>query len=182
MDDFLREVKRLFEAPLQPSNLLTISGKLQEQFKQKLQSSNICMLPSYNHTLPSGHERGTYLALDVGGSTFRVALVDLHGKESGEEAMRIAKMATYKIDNSVRDLKGGAFFDWMAEKIKEVVADPEVQKNHGNSTLPMGLAWSFPIEYVSLLIGAHEQCVDISQANVNKKRQVGRNGQRVPFH
>lgn len=146
MDDFLLEVKRLFEAPLQPKRLLAMSGKLQEQFKQKLQSSNICMLPSYNHTLPTGHERGTYLALDVGGSTFRAALVDLGGKELGEKSMRITKMRCFRIDNAVRALKGHAFFDWMAARIAEVLADSEIGKSHGHSTIPMGLAWSFPIE------------------------------------
>ncbi len=148
MDDFLREVKRLFEAPLQPANLLAMSGKLQDQFQQKLQDSNICMLPSYTHTLPTGDERGTYLALDVGGSTFRVALVELCGKhKEWEKSMRMVKIESYRIDNSVRALKGHAFFDWMAERIAEVLDDAEVCKLRGSAVLPMGMAWSFPVEY-----------------------------------
>jgi hexokinase len=83
MDDFLREIQRLLESPLKSTKLLQISGKLQEQFTPKLQASDICMLPSYNHKLPSGNEQGTYLALDVGGSTFRVAVVELNGKQPG---------------------------------------------------------------------------------------------------
>src|SRR5579871_6198175 len=71
IDTFLSEVKCLFTAPLDPNNLLVISTKLQEQFKEKLQTGSSCMLPSYNHTLPTGYEKGKYLALDVGGSTFR---------------------------------------------------------------------------------------------------------------
>ena len=152
MDDFLREVQRLFEAPLKSTSLLAMSGKLQEQFEQKLQTSNICMLPSYNHTLPTGHEEGTYLALDVGGSTFRIALVELNGKDSAGKSMRIANMRSYRIDNSVRALKGHSFFDWMAEKIEEAIADPEVKKINGTSTLPMGLAWSFPVEFVQSIL------------------------------
>ncbi|XTI85911.1 actin-like ATPase domain-containing protein [Cenococcum geophilum] len=153
MDDFLREVQRLFEAPLKSTSLLAMSEKLQEQFEQKLQTSNICMLPSYNHTLPTGHEQGTYLALDVGGSTFRIALVELNGKNSAGKNMRIANMRSYRIDNSVRALKGHSFFDWMAEKIEEAIADPEVKKINETSTLPMGLAWSFPVEQTSIRSG-----------------------------
>ncbi|TKA76468.1 hypothetical protein B0A49_02232 [Cryomyces minteri] len=153
MDEFLREVQCLFEAPLQPANLHALSGKLQQQFRQKLQSSNICMLPSYNHTLPTGHERGTYLALDVGGSTFRVALVELGGKERGNQGMQITRMRSFRIDNAERALKGHAFFDWMADRIQDTLAEEDYQLSHGTSALPMGLAWSFPVEQTSIRSG-----------------------------
>lgn len=151
MDRFFRDAKRMFESPLQLQKLMEISEKLQVQFGQKLQASNICMLPSFNHTLPSGTERGTYLALDVGGSNFRVALVRLNGKSDGADGMEIVKMKTFKIDANVKKLKGVHFFDWMAQRIEEVVADPLVkaeQQTIGDQPLGMGLAWSFPIEYV----------------------------------
>jgi len=147
MDEYMKEVKRLFEAPLKPPNLLSMSEQLQEQFTQKLKESDISMLPSFNHTLPTGHERGTFLALDVGGSTFRVALVQLCGKDSSDMGMKIAKMRSFRIDKRIRDLKGHYFFDWMAERIEEVLADPEWDF-YRRTTLSMGLAWSFPIEYV----------------------------------
>ncbi|KAF2473257.1 hexokinase-1 [Lindgomyces ingoldianus] len=154
MDDLLGEVQRLFEAPLEPAKLLAMSGKLQDQFAPKLQESNICMLPSYNHKLPTGLEQGTYLALDVGGSTFRVAVVELSGKQQpGSKSMRIVTMKSYKIDNSVRSLRGHAFFDWMAEKIESAVMDPQVKKINGTKSFPMGLAWSFPVEQTSIRSG-----------------------------
>ncbi|KAF1987208.1 actin-like ATPase domain-containing protein [Aulographum hederae CBS 113979] len=153
MDEYIREVRRLFTAPLQTTNLLSYSGKLQEQFKVKLQASDICMLPSYNHTLPTGHERGTFLALDVGGSTFRVALVRLCGKDSGDMSMRIVKMCTFKINKKIRDLEGHAFFEWMAERVEEVLSDPEIRELAEEETLSMGLAWSFPIEQTSIRSG-----------------------------
>jgi hexokinase len=153
MDGFLREVKQLFEAPLKLPNLLSMSARLQEQFKEKLQSSKICMLPSYNHTLPTGHERGTYLAVDLGGSNLRVALVELGGKPNEEgncSTMHIVKMFTFRIDNIVRSLRGHDFFDWMAERIDEAIAEPEVKAAHGDDTFPMGISWSFPVEYAAL--------------------------------
>jgi len=146
MDDFLLEVKQKFEAPLKTTNLLAISAKLQTQFKEKLRSSPLCMLPSYNHTLPTGEEKGKYLALDVGGSTFRIALVNLTGKSNGSK-MKIMKMNSYRIDNKVRELEGNAFFDWMAEHIHETLQDPIVSTIQTDTPMPMGLAWSFPIEY-----------------------------------
>jgi hexokinase len=145
-DNFLSEVKCLFTAPLDPSILLAMSTKLQEQFKEKLQMNTSCMLPSYNHTLPTGYEKGKYLALDVGGSTFRIALVSLTGKDNGS-SMKIVKMSTNRITNKIRALRGHNFFDWMAERIGETLNDPVVDEARDESPLPMGLAWSFPIEY-----------------------------------
>tara|TARA_R110002003_G_scaffold44_8_gene3281 strand:- start:3668 stop:4138 length:471 start_codon:yes stop_codon:yes gene_type:complete len=149
MDDLLREVQRLLEAPLEPVKLLQMSAQLQEQFAPKLQASEICMLPSYNHKLPSGLEKGTYLALDVGGSTFRIALVELNGKQPDAKHMHIVTMKSFKIDEKVRQRSGTEFFDWMAEKIELALADPKLQVN-GTKSFPMGLAWSFPVEYVDV--------------------------------
>lgn len=147
MDDLLREIQRLLEAPLEPAKLLQMSTDLQRQFAPKLQASDICMLPSYNDKLPTGLEKGTYLALDVGGSTFRIALVELSGKQPGAKNMRIVTMKSYKIDEKVRQRSGTLFFDWMAEKIEEALAEPSLKKASGNTIFPMGLAWSFPVEY-----------------------------------
>lgn len=148
MDDLLREIQRLFEAPLESAKLQQMSIELRRQFAPKLQDSPICMLPSYNNTLPNGLEKGTYLALDLGGSTFRIALVELNGRQPGAKNMRIVTMKSFKIDEKVRQRRGTDFFDWMAEKIQQALADPKLQKSTGARSFPMGLAWSFPVEYV----------------------------------
>lgn len=139
------EVDQLFTAPLSIQSMMAMSEKIREQFKSCLQSSPVCMLPSYNHALPSGKEQGTYLALDVGGSTFRVALIELRG--SGD--VHILKVSSSYIDNDVKLLEGTLFFDWMAEKIESMLG--EVGANYGREAVPlsMGLSWSFPIEQTS---------------------------------
>ncbi|KAI4907061.1 hypothetical protein J4E90_009955 [Alternaria incomplexa] len=149
MDDLLREIQRLLEAPLATAKMLDMSTRLQAQFAPKLQSSDICMLPSYNHKLPSGFEKGTYLALDVGGSTFRIALVELNGRQPDAKNMRIVVMKSYKIDEKVRQRRGNDFFEWMAEKIQDALADPLLRNSTDTRSFPMGLAWSFPVEQTS---------------------------------
>lgn len=146
LDLFSNEVEHLLEEVLDPARLLQLSLGLQKQFKKALRSDTRCMLPSYNHQLPHGTERGTYLALDVGGSTFRVALVELLGPQDSGTGMKIDALKSYKINDSVKQLKGVAFFDWMAERIEETICGHA----HGleNGLLSMGLAWSFPIEYI----------------------------------
>lgn len=109
------------------------------------------MLPSYNHALPTGNETGTFLALDVGGSTFRVALVELLGKK-----VQVVRSVSLPIDKDVKALVGTKFFDWMAEKIGATLAD-EGEKyttdKESAGVLSMGLSWSFPIDQTSIKSG-----------------------------
>lgn len=149
LDDFAEEVDRLFTAPLSMRNMIVMSEKIRAQFRSCLQSSPVCMLPSYNHALPSGTEEGTYLALDVGGSTFRVALIELHGKGN----IKVLRESSAYIDSNVKLLEGTLFFDWMAERIESMLQ--EVGSSYGREELPlsMGLSWSFPIEQTSISSG-----------------------------
>lgn len=157
--DFLREVDHLLSRPVEPAQLCDFSRSLKAQFRQRLWSDRACMLPSYNYQLPNGSEQGRYLALDVGGSTLRVALVDLKGlKEGGfEGSARILRIENFRIDVAVKGLVGRAFFDWMAARVREtiILASKGVEEcminiNSLQSPMLMGLAWSFPIEQTSL--------------------------------
>lgn len=154
MEILLEEVQQLFEQHSRVDSLLALSKKLQAEFEERLQSSPQCMLPSHNYTLPNGMEHGTYLALEVGGSTLRVALVDLRGRNSSRHPLRIRRIVNSTIDNDVRDLRGVAFLDWIAEKIKDMLATDREATDHMQlkEPLPMGIAWSFPIELVIPLL------------------------------
>lgn len=79
------------------------------------------MLPSFNYTLPTGQEKGIYLAVEVGGSNLRMALVELHGRSQGERCLQIRRTKTSYITQEVKQLQGHAFFDWMVEEIRELL-------------------------------------------------------------
>lgn len=148
-EDFLREAEELLLHPVRPDGLRDFSRALKAQFRDGLLNNPACMLPSYNHQLPSRSENGQYLALDVGGSTLRVALVQLRGREARGSASRIARLDSFKIDPSIKKLKGTAFFDWMAQRIVDTVSQALGTENSPEKPLLMGLAWSFPIEQTS---------------------------------
>ncbi|KAL8715125.1 MAG: hypothetical protein Q9220_001082 [cf. Caloplaca sp. 1 TL-2023] len=155
MDSLLQEVQQLFEQQLRVDALLALSKKLQAEFRERLRSSPQCMLPSHNYTLPHGKEQGTYLAMEVGGSTLRVALVEMYGRHSSMESLRVRHIVTSTIDTHVRDMRGFAFFDWIAAKIGEMLAADREAKDHMQlrEPLPMGIAWSFPIDQTSIRSG-----------------------------
>ncbi len=151
MENLLREVEGLFESQLSVESRLSLSKKLQVELRQHLVSSPQCMLPSFNYTLPTGQEQGTYLALEVGGSNLRMALLELRGRHLGTECMRVLRTTISPIDRGVRQLQKYAFFDWMALQIKEMLVSEEESPDSLEPVEPlrMGVAWSFPIESAS---------------------------------
>ena len=151
LDDLAAEVKRLFQQHLKTEPLLDVSKRLQLELKQHLVSSPQCMLPSFNYALPTGEEKGIYLALEVGGSNLRITLVELGGRAGCDTMpMRIRRAATYPIEKHVRQLEGLAFFDWMAKRIGDTLKLERARlfMREGSPPIPMGIAWSFPVELV----------------------------------
>ncbi|KAK4219818.1 hexokinase-1 [Rhypophila decipiens] len=148
-EDFLEEAESLLLGPIDNGGLKEFAERMKLQFRHGLWSNPACMLPSYNHQLPSGYETGQFLALDVGGSTLRVALVDLRSRGFQAAESIIVRMETFKIGVEVKSLQGVAFFDWMAERIQETLAKEDTQNHTLEKPLLMGLAWSFPVEQTS---------------------------------
>ena len=107
------------------------------------------MLPSHDYHLPTGKEKGIYLVCEVGGSTLRVASVELDGRDAHDSAcLTIRRMELSCIDQEVRVLDGEAFFDWIAERTKKMLATDRKASNQMENVAPlrMGVAWSFPVE------------------------------------
>ncbi|KAI1656318.1 hexokinase [Daldinia decipiens] len=147
LEQFLEEAEKLFLGPIDGDGLSRYSSNLKRQFRERLHTHTECMLPSFNHLLPTGKERGQYLALDVGGSTLRVSLVELRGRETTGRESEIVRMVSFKITPEIKKLEGMSFFDWMAARIYEVI---QKDISHDQGVIPMGLAWSFPVEQVSM--------------------------------
>lgn len=147
IEDFLDEARQLFDPPSGGQDLKELALKLKINFREGLSSNPGCMLPSYNHRLPNGDECGQHLVLDVGGSNLRVALVELRSRVLRGSESGIVRMDTFKIDTAVKSLEGMAFFDWVAERVFETLSKGPKRDHNSDSPLPMGLAWSFPIEY-----------------------------------
>lgn len=150
LHNLLKVVQREFDQQLRIEDLLALSKKLQAELQQHMISSPQCMLPSYNYELPTGQEQGTYLALEVGGSNLRIALVELNGRSLG---MRIQRTMCCPISAAIVQLKKYDFFDWMADRIGDLLEMEAEPLGHasGNEPLPMGVAWSFPIESVQTM-------------------------------
>src|SRR5262249_16773924 len=75
LDGFLSKLGGLMPPTIPTPTLLDLSNKLTSSLMDGVQTSTASMIPCPIYRLPSGHETGTFLSVDLGGSTLRVALV-----------------------------------------------------------------------------------------------------------
>lgn len=149
LHEFQRAALSLFSAPCDIPRMRHMSLCLRNEYLKKLDRGTECMLPSFCHTLPTGQEKGTFIALDVGGSTFRVALVELSTRASAGGGMKIKHMTVNKINEAIRRLPSAEFFAWMAMKIQDMLHQCKDTETPEGEPIPLGLAWSFPLEQTS---------------------------------
>ena len=115
------------------------------------------MIPSFVTKRPSGSESGTYLALDLGGSNFRVCEVTLLGGSSprgGQQLVRV-RQKKFTVSEELKKGDGTKLFDFFAECIKLFVEeiqseDAKMDVQKGQDQRKLGFTFSFPVQQVAL--------------------------------
>lgn len=103
--------------------------------------SSIAMLPAYCDAA-SGQEQGVYLALDLGGTNFRVMLVKLHGPGTSPQVVAEAK---YRLTREQISGTGAALFDAIAGYLRKFLRDQAVA-----SEIALGYTFSFPVKLLGI--------------------------------
>lgn len=107
--------------------------------------SSLAMIPAFVN-IPSGNEKGTFIALDLGGTNFRILKVTLDGrgniKTSAESKFRLEK----------KDISGTGtrLFDFIADKVKKFLS---VNKFNTAEPSDLGFTFSFPLKQIDLAKG-----------------------------
>ncbi|XP_067631866.1 hexokinase type 2 [Eurosta solidaginis] len=96
---------------------------------------------TYVQDLPTGDEKGDFLALDLGGTNFRVLLVSLKGQHEAEIDAKV-----YAVANDLMIGEGTQLFDHIANCLAEFV----VEHSLGDKHLPLGFTFSFPCVQLGL--------------------------------
>uniref|UniRef100_A0A5S6QLY4 Phosphotransferase n=1 Tax=Trichuris muris TaxID=70415 RepID=A0A5S6QLY4_TRIMR len=94
------------------------------------------MLPSYVRHLPDGTEVGPYLAMDLGGTNFRILLINLRGQHPD------MINRTFRIPSAIMIGHGNDLFRHIAKCLHEFLVD----NNLMNEKIPLGFTFSFPCE------------------------------------
>ncbi|KAG5671718.1 hypothetical protein PVAND_001898 [Polypedilum vanderplanki] len=125
--------------------------------------SEVKCFVTYVQNLPMGTEKGKFLALDLGGTNFRVLLIILKGEEDYEFKSKIFAIPQSLMVGSGRDL-----FDHIAQCLAEFIKDMNIQ----NEILPLGFTFSFPCQQKGLTTGTLIKwtkgfnCSDVVEKNV----------------
>ncbi|XP_045522385.1 hexokinase type 2 isoform X2 [Pieris brassicae] len=98
---------------------------------------------TYIQDLPNGKERGKFLALDLGGTNFRVLIINL-----GENHFDM-KSKIYAIPTHIMTGTGVALFDHIAECLANFMKENDVYKER----LALGFTFSFPLRQLGLTKG-----------------------------
>ena len=103
------------------------------------------MLPTYVRDVPDGSEEGDYFALDLGGTNFRVLLVQIQNHKIN------SCHQTYPVSEELMTGNGEDLFDFIAEKLAEFAKE----KLGANiiKISAVGFTFSFPVDQKSLYSG-----------------------------
>ncbi|KAH8276612.1 hypothetical protein KR044_012097 [Drosophila immigrans] len=109
--------------------------------------ANVKCFVTYVQDLPNGNERGKFLALDLGGTNFRVLLIHLQENNDFQMESRI-----YAIPQHIMIGSGQQLFDHIAECLSNFMAEHNVYAER----LPLGFTFSFPLRQLGLTKGLLE--------------------------
>nr|XP_028596936.1 hexokinase-2 isoform X1 [Podarcis muralis] len=133
---------------LSREQLLEIKKRMKEEMERGLghethEEATVKMLPSYVCSIPDGTEKGEFLALDLGGTNFRVLLVRVRNgmRRSVEMHNKI-----YSIPQDIMQGTGDELFD----HIVHCIADFLEYMGMKGVSLPLGFTFSFPCHQNSL--------------------------------
>ncbi|NXH45681.1 HXK3 protein, partial [Dicaeum eximium] len=108
--------------------------------KETNANASVRMLPTYVTHTPDGTERGDFLALDLGGTNFRVLVVRVT-----EDGITMAS-EIYVIPAAIMQGTGEELFD----HIIDCIIDFQTKQNLVTQMLPLGFTFSFPCQQVGL--------------------------------
>ncbi|XP_005089962.1 hexokinase-2 isoform X2 [Aplysia californica] len=98
------------------------------------EAADIKCYPTYVRSVPDGSENGDFLALDLGGTNFRVLLINLNGQEVKMESK------IFIIPQHIMLGSGIQLFDHIADCIFKFMTDHKLT----DRKLPLGFTFSFP--------------------------------------
>ena len=124
---------------LSNDQLKKISSLLLDEFNLGLgrdtnKDATVKMFPTYVRDVPNGSEKGKFLALDLGGTNFRVLLIDLDGDQFKMENR------VFAISQELMLGTGEQLFDHIAACLAEFM----VEYGMKDEKLPLGFTFSFP--------------------------------------
>ncbi|GAA5850645.1 hypothetical protein JCM8547_001943 [Rhodosporidiobolus lusitaniae] len=149
----LEEIEQQFD--LSTDRLKTIVDEMIRSFEQGLselptdetRDTFMPMIPSYLQHVPHGKEKGTFLALDLGGTNLRVCEVTLLG-----DSKWTMKQQKYKVSDALKVGEVTALFDYIAGSVDHFLTEIGTTATE-DEKLHLGFTFSFPVLQTALAAG-----------------------------
>jgi hexokinase len=144
--DVLDSIEQQFE--LTDEKLKEITAHFVKMYQLGLQHSHepMAMIPTYVTGVPNGTETGTFMAVDLGGTNFRVCEVTLQGDHKFS-----LKQKKFKVTEELKSGHAEDLFDYMATCVGDFMK--ELGNVPDEECLNLGLTFSFPVEQTALGAG-----------------------------
>ncbi|XP_043459739.1 hexokinase-2 isoform X2 [Prionailurus bengalensis] len=132
----------LYHMRLSDENLLEISQRFRKEMEKGLgatthPTASVKMLPTFVRSTPDGTEHGEFLALDLGGTNFRVLRVRV--TDNGLQKVEMENQI-YAIPEDLMRGSGTQLFDHIAECLANFMDKLQIK----DKKLPLGFTFSFP--------------------------------------
>lgn len=140
--DLLDQVKRLEELfTVDCKKLKEITDHFVSELAKGLsvKGGSIHMNPTWVMSFPDGHETGTFLALDMGGTNLRVCQITLTDQKSEFNIIQ----SKYRMPEELKTGKSGELWEYIADCLSQFL-----ETHHEDCTkmdkLPLGFTFSYP--------------------------------------
>ncbi|KAJ5744286.1 actin-like ATPase domain-containing protein [Penicillium manginii] len=140
---FLRPLKNDIE------RLYSLSSRLSLTYRELAASSSELFSPTATTRLPTGREKGRYLAVYLGLHYLRVAFIELLGEEQVGKHSHVRRTLekAWPIEDRLRRDQATSLFAWIGDCIAEVIHDDLANsKVDAPSEVAMGISFCFPIK------------------------------------
>ncbi|KAJ8364978.1 hypothetical protein SKAU_G00138090 [Synaphobranchus kaupii] len=148
-DDQVKKIdKYLYSMRFSDETLLDIKSRFRRELENGLgrdtsPTATVKMLPTFVRSIPDGSEKGDFIALDLGGSNFRILRV----KVSHEKRQTVQmESQVYETPEDIMHGSGTRLFDHVAECLGDFME----KKNIKDKKLPVGFTFSFPCAQTKL--------------------------------
>ncbi|XP_034975072.1 hexokinase-2 isoform X1 [Zootoca vivipara] len=163
--------KYLYHMRLSDETLQEISNRFQKDMEKGLgvdtnPTASVKMLPTFVRSTPDGTEEGNFLALDLGGTNFRVLRVKV--ADNGSKKVEMENQI-YAIPEDLMRGSGVQLFDHIAECLANFMDQLEIK----DQKLPLGFTFSFPCSQTKLDEGWSQGRFEIQYSKVETNYSPG---------
>ncbi|XP_048864993.1 hexokinase-1 [Brienomyrus brachyistius] len=142
-DDQIKKIdKYLYAMRFSDETLLDVMGRFRRELEFGLKrdtnpTATVKMLPTFVRSIPDGSEKGDFIALDLGGSNFRILRVKVSHEKKQTVQM---ESQIYDTPEDIIHGSGTRLFDYVAECLGDFMDKQKIK----DKKLPVGLTFSFP--------------------------------------